>query len=202
MIIDVPYWANNLQIVDIWQLGNPTGIVTEPVRYDHALGVAPPVEPLVHWVRHVTVGTNSLAWLARNSPEKICIPYLIPPTRNFVVYKMIPDGTRCHHIGDAEWNGHTEAWLGPRCSGFEIENIGNFRTEILDEQYIKAGMIYAYECALNHMRDYNILDHSNIAIPHGRRRDPQAGLFRESKFWNVVLQVREAWPWPIPVWYG
>lgn len=201
MNFDVAHWASNLQVIDIFN-PNPTGVITERVRYDHTLGVAPKPEPMVHWIRHTTAGKNSLAWLARTSPGKICIPYLVPMTRSFVVFKMIPDGTRCHHIGDAEWHDRTEGWLAPRCGGIEIENIADWSTEILDEQYIKAGMIYAYECAMNRLQDYNILDHSNIAIPHGRRTDPQASLFRESMFWFVVQKTRDQWPWGIPWWGG
>ena len=201
MKFDVAEWAGKLEVVNVFAQGNKSGVVTEQIRYDSSLGVAPRPEPLVYWIRHVTVGTDSLAWLARTSPQKICIPYLIPRA-GARVFKMIPDGTRCHHIGDAEWHGKNEGWLAPRCSGFEIENLGTWAQEITDEQYIKAGLIYAYDSALYSLQDYNVLDHSNIAVPHGRRSDPQAGLFRESLFWGVVKRVRDEWPWPIAAWNG
>lgn len=202
MIIDVADCAAKLRVIDIFK-PNSTGVVTHPSMYwaDGAV-------PYDRFVRHVTVGSNSLAYLAHND-RLACIPYLIPTKAsdpfadNWTVFKMIPDGTRAYHVGDMEWRGQTEQFWHPRSMGHEIENLGDFRHPIETRQYIKSALLYAHDCAVYRWDDTMVFDHATIAIPHGRRTDPQAGLFREGVWWSYIWQIRNAWPWQdVPVWWG
>lgn len=202
-IIDVKAAAASLRVVDVWRPGNPSGVVTHFSMYWTA-----GAKPYDRFVRHVTVGTNSLAYLARND-RLACIPYLVPTKAsdmfpdNWTVFKMIPDEARAYHVGDMEWRGETEAVWHPRSMGHEIENRGDFAHEIEQRQYIKSALLYAHDCALYKWQDTMVFDHATIAIPHGRRTDPQAGLFRESIWWDYITQIRSNWPWTdVPVWYG
>lgn len=207
MIIDVQDAAAKLRVVDVWQSGNSSGVVTHPSKYFRQ-----GVKPYDRFVRHVTAGTNSLGWLAGTNTVA-CIPYLIPTNatdphpENWTVYKMIPDDSRCFHVGDMEWRGEQETFWHPRTMGHEIENVANFRTPIEDRQYVKSALLYAYDCARYRWQDNMVFDHSLIAVPHtnvgGRRTDPQAGLFREAVWWDLIWQIRRAWPWQdVPRWDG
>lgn len=207
MIINVVESAAKLRVVDIWRAGNESGVVTHPSMYwrDGA-------KPYDRFVRHVTVGTNSLVYLAHND-RLACIPYLIPTkvsdphNDNWTVWKMIPDDARAYHVGDMEWHGESEAIWHPRSMGHEIENLGDFKHEIEQRQYIKSALLYAHDCAVWKWQDTMVFDHSTIAIDHtsagGRRTDPQAGLFRESIWWDYITQIRSNWPWTdVAVWWG
>lgn len=205
--INVAEAAAKLRVIDVWRVGNPSGVVTHPSKYFRQ-----GVKPYDRFVRHVTAGRNSLNWLA-GTFTVACIPYLIPTGAfdpdpdNWTVYKMIPDDARCYHVGDMEWHGEQEAFWHPRAMGHEIEHVADFRTEIEERQYLKSALLYAYDCARYRWQDFNVFDHSTIAVPHtntgGRRTDPQAGLFRESAWWDAILQIRAAWPWQdVAVWHG
>lgn len=163
-------------------------------------------------IKHVTVGSNSLLWLADTSPFA-SIPYLIPTKAsdpdpaNWTVYKIIPDDMYGYHVGDMEFHGEDETDWHPIAWGFEVENLGDFAHPVEQRQYIKAALLYAYDCAVHKWFDREVYDHSTIAIDHtaagGRRTDPQAGLWVDSIFWDYVRQVRDAWPWPnLPIWRG
>lgn len=207
MPINVAEAASKLRVVDVWQPGNSSGVVTLPSKY-FKTGVV----PYDRFVRHVTAGRNSLAFLAGPSTEA-CIPYLIPTDAtdpdpdNWTVFKMIPDDSRCYHVGDMEWRGEQERYWHPRSMGHEIENIGDFAHPIEQRQYLKSALLYAYDCAVWRWQDHMVFDHSTIAVDHtnagGRRTDPQAGLFNEAIWWAYIWQIRDNWPWPnIPRWDG
>lgn len=207
MRIDVAKEAAQLRVVDVFERGNASGVVTHPSKY-----FKQGAQPYDRFVRHVTVGTDSLGWLA-GTGTVACIQYLIPTKAsdrfadNNTVYKLIPDDARCYHVGDIEWRGEQEGFWHVRAMGHEIENVGNFRTEIEPRQYIKSALIYAYDCARWKWLDRNVFDHSQIAVPHtntgSRRTDPKAGLFNECLWWDLIMAIRRAWPWPgMPVWWG
>lgn len=213
MKLDVGHWAGKLDVVSTFIPGNKSGHVTNPLLYDPnapnkppGYGGAPKALPYKFWVRHVTAGSSSLGFLTQGTVggNWACIQYLIPRGDNFTVYKLIPDWARCYHVGNAEWRGITNNELARQSKGVEIENLANWKQEIDTAQYIKFALIYCYDTALDKMQDYNVLDHSTIARPHGRRSDPQAGLFREVIFWDFVQQIREAWPWgdKPALWHG
>lgn len=208
MKFNVQEWANKLKVVSVFQPGNESGIVTDRRLYDPNFpgNRAPVPAPYEYFIRHVTVGVNSLSWLAGGSiPETwASVNMLIPRGMNFTVYKLFPDNFRGNHVGDAEWMGRTEGYIAPRAYGVEWENRANGTEAVDQSQYIKGALIYAYWCAENKTLDRKVLDHSLIAIPHGRRMDPQAGLWSDQTFWDCVAQIRRAWPtnWPFPVWWG
>lgn len=209
-LIDVADAAAKLRVVDVWKAGNPSGVVTVSSKYFRT-----GAKQYDRFVRHVTVGTDSLKWLA-GTGTVACIPYLIPTDAsdpspdNWIVWKMIPDDARCFHVGDMEWHGENETFWHPRASGHEIENRGDFKTPIEFRQYVKSALLYAYDCARYKWLDRMVFDHSHIAIDHtasgGRRTDPQAGLFVESIWWNLIEQIRNDWPWnnpnDPPLWRG
>lgn len=155
-------------------------------------------------VKHVTVGANSLLWLADTAPEA-SIPYLVPTKAsdpdpdNWTVYQIIPPTHYGFHIGNMEWHGEDENDWHETTWGFEIENKGDWKTPVEKRQYIKAALLYAFACAENQWLDRDVFDHSHIAIDHtaagGRRTDPQAGLWVDSIFWDYVEQIRDNWPW-------
>lgn len=207
MTLNVQEAAARLRVIDVWANPNPSGVVTLPSKYFRT-----GAKPYDRFVRHVTAGTNSLAWLA--GPNTVaCIPYLIPTKRtdpdpaNWTVYKLVPDDARCFHVGDIEWRGEQESFWHPRAMGHEIENVANFRTPIELRQYVKSALLYAYDCARWKWLDIHVYDHSTLAVPHtntgGRRTDPQAGLFNEAVWWALIWAIRDAWPWTdIPRWDG
>lgn len=208
-LIDVADAAAKLRVIDVWRTGNPSGVVTQPSRYVAGARYD-------RFVRHVTVGTNSLRWLAQTGPARVSIPYLIPTDAsdpfadNWTVFKMIPDGTYTFHVGDMEWHGEQETFWHPRASGHELENAGNWRTPIEDRQYLKSALIYTFDCAKWRWLDRMVFDHSHIAVDHtnagGRRTDPQAGLFSEAIWWDYIWQIRRdpaIWQmWGMPRWDG
>jgi N-acetyl-anhydromuramyl-L-alanine amidase AmpD len=197
-VLDVADAAAKLRVISIFQ-PNSTGVVTLPSKYNQ---IVP--KPYDRFVRHVTVGSDSLKWLAGPGTEA-CIPYLVPTKAsdpfpdNWTVFKMIPDSARCWHVGDTEWNGTDETYWHPRSMGHEIENLGDFKHPIEDRQYIKSALVYAHDCAVWKWLDRMVFDHSTIAINHtaagGRRTDPQAGLFDEGIWWQYIYAIRAAWPW-------
>jgi hypothetical protein len=205
MLIDVASAARELRIVDVWREGNETGIVTSKLLYDTTVpnNHAPLPLPLLGWVNHVTVGVNSLGYLCRPGADKdwACIPFLIPRTNDWTVYKLIPPGARCNHAGVAEFRGVT-SW-NARSWGAEVENRADGSEPITERQYVKLALLYANFAAANKTDDQWCVSHSLIAVPHGRRSDPEAGGFRASVFWDLVQQVRRQWPWESPhVWWG
>lgn len=206
MAIDYSDYAAHLNVIDVWQQGNPTGRVTPRVLYDSSLGKVYPWRTPKGLILHGTGGTNTLPYFTGGSVADgrfVCAHYLIPRD-DFTVYKMVPDGFSCNHCGNSDW--HDPAVLQPLNSyfyGIEIEDRQNWNRgaqaqQITPAQHVKAGLIWAYLCARDRMDDRFVLSHSQIRIPWGERSDPEAGLFRYPLFWQAVIGIRADWPsgWP------
>lgn len=209
MRFPVQEWANKLKVIDVWKSGNDTGIVTDRRLYDKGFAGnrAPSVRPYKGFLIHGTAsGGNSLSFLAGGSwgSSYACVPYLIPRGTSATLYKLIPDGHRGWSAGDSEWRGVTDETLNSELLPVEIENRQNWSEAIQPTQYIKLALLYAFESAHYQLQDNMVVSHSLIAVPHGRRSDPEAGLFSYGTFWDLVMQIRRAWPtnWPFPVWWG
>lgn len=214
-IIDVPGSARSLTVVStFYPIGSPQNpLRLNPGRVETRRSkLRPRSGPYRKAIFHVTVGANSLLWLADTSPLA-SIPYLIPTKAsdpdpgNWTVYKIIPDDMYGYHVGNMEFHGEDETDWHPISWGFEIENLGDFRHPIEERQYIKAALLYAHDCARDKWYDRECYHHSTIAVDHtaegGRRTDPEAGLWVESIFWDYVNQIRQQWPFTdVPVWWG
>lgn len=215
MIIDVAQAAAKLHVVSVFMPpGSPENpVALNPDRVQTRMSkLRVRTGPYKRCIKHVTVGANSLAWLARDAPDA-SIPFLIPTKasdpdpENWTVYKIIPDTHYGFHVGDMEWHGADETDWHPTSWGFEVENLGDFKHEVEQRQYVKAALLYARTCAEHKWPDREVYDHSHIAVPHtaegGRRTDPQAGLWVDSVWYDYIRQIRDAWPWnDIPVWRG
>lgn len=197
--------AQALRVVDVWQPGNETGWVTPRGLYDPRVKIdgevrAPSKARTIGWIDHGTVGTNTLRFWGTsgsvNNGTFSLAKYLIPhdtteyadkrahDTRN-TVFKMIPDWAACNHTGPA-----IEPWGNHNTIGMEYESLQNGRHDIGDRQYINGALVFAYEAALNGIRDAWRLPHGIIALEWGRRSDPWAGLFDIARSWEIVQAVR------------
>lgn len=205
MIINVGHEAGTLNVIDIWKPGNPTGIVTKRILYDPAVkwtdgqSYAPTPHTPEGLIMHATaikkLGDSSLRFLAELTVggNWACINYLVPEGDNPNVYKLVPDGFMANHVGIAEWRGRKD--LNGRFLGIENEKTANWQDAVEVKQIIKDALIWCYEAARYHLLDINMLSHSMVAVPHGRRTDPESSLFRWAMFWDFVAQIRRNWPW-------
>lgn len=224
MAIDVKDVAFNLKVVSVYQAGNETGWVTPPVLYDptvrgprslrYPLGqvMAPRKERTVGWVKHGTVGTNTLRfWGTGGSVTNgtyTLAKYLAPHDRtvyadgrehdtSLTVFKMIPDWAACNHTGE------TWAYFGNHNTvGIEYESLQNGIHDISEMAYIKGALVYAQAAAVEHLNDAFCVSHGLVAKPWGRRTDPWAGKFDYALHWWLVEQIRrepEIWEyWGLP----
>lgn len=205
MIINVGHEAGTLKVEDIWKAGNSTGIVTDPVLYNPAVRwtdgkvYAPPSHPPEGLIMHATaikkLGQSSLRFLAEQTVggNWACINYLVPEGDNPLIYKLVPDGFMANHVGIAEWRGRTD--LNGRFLGIENEKTANWQDAVEVKQIIKCALIWCYESAKHRLLDINVLSHSLVAVPHGRRSDPESSLFAWAMFWDFCYQIRRNWPW-------
>lgn len=201
MAADLFQRARDLQVIDVWKPGNPTGWVTPKVLYDPAEGKAPEWDFPRFWMDHGTVGTNTLRFWGEGSSAVqgnwTLAHYLVPrdytqyrdgamhDTRD-VVFKMVPDGLGCNHTGLC-LNGVIN---NTNTIGCEYESRQDGTADITDRQYEKGALIYTYAAALHHIRDYFRVPHGLVAEPWGRRTDPWAGQFDIARSWELVQQIR------------
>ena len=207
MTVNYQDYAAKLRITDVWKAGNDTGRVTPRVLYDPALGKVYQWRGAKGLLMHGTAGTNTLPYFTGGSVADgrfVCAHYLLPKD-DYTVYKMVPDGFSCNHAGDSEWHGISQP-LNSYLYGIECENLQNWQEAITPAQHLKAALIWCYLSARDHLIDLNCLSHSQVALPLGRREDPEAGLFDWALFWGHVWDIRKAanWPtvWALPRWGG
>lgn len=207
--VDYLEYARRLRIVNVWQPGNPSGVVTNPVLYtpqqdEYGNWLYPPYRGVRHIIRHVTAGRNSLPWLAGVGQLEVSIHYLIP-TDPYTVYKMIPDEHMCNHVGDAVFAG--DDWLNSTSIGEEYENPADGgRTPITQSQYIKGALVTCNAQGRYHIPDWQETDHGLVALPWGRRSDPWAGGFDYDAYNAHKKAIRETplvWAfWGMPMYDG
>lgn len=202
--VDYKDYAAKLHIVNIFQ-ANPTGVVTNPVLYRPYSGFNPR-----GGIIHATVGRNSLAYLANND-RLVCAHQLLPKD-DYTIYNMVPDGYGCAHAGIAEWGG--ERNFNMTHFGFELENLQDFHDPFTEAQYIKLALSWAYKSAAYKLLDIHLLPHALIAQygtadelraghkagDRGRRQDPYAGPFNNTRLFGHLYEIRQPENWPGEIW--
>lgn len=155
---------------------------------------------------HGTAGVNSLKTLTLDAVRDhtwVCIHYLVPRGDNNVVYKLVPDGYMVNHVGEAELPpGFTD--FNSHYFGIENEDPQNWSTSVDPYQIMKDALLWCYMSGAHQLPDYRVYSHGYVATPHGRRFDPEAGLYQWSLFWDFVWQIRRDWPsgWGMAPWLG
>jgi hypothetical protein len=218
MPIDVTERAASLRVISYYQPDprNTTGRMTPKELYERSAG-----QHVHNWktlygvILHGTVGRDTLTyWLTGGSMAGPNAPYsmahfLALRDRNTLA-KMCPTNKSCNHCGDSDWHDPAVSqplnsyFLGIECEDLQNWNKGTNAQRITDDQVIKCALVWAYESALDHQtkgaaskaEDRYVLHHSQIALPWGRRSDPDAGLFNDDLFWHVVTKIRRAENWP------
>lgn len=150
--------------------------------------------PISAILLHHTGGFNSLKYLSEYHANPVSIQKLVPkkmPNGNAGHYQIVPDAKRAWHAGRSEFGGK-EDWNNYSI-GVEIENLGDGKDKYSDEQYETIAQIIAYQCALYHIPDYFVRTHREVALPRGRKTDPDP-TFDLGRLWNRVYQIRSAWP--------
>lgn len=145
-------------------------------------------------VLHHTGGRNSLSWLSGGhsvSTHKLF-------AKDGTIFKIVPERKRAWHAGQSEYAGRTD-W-NDFSLGYEIENMGDGRDPYPPLQYEAVAMSCCYDCALYRIPDFWIRCHREIALPRGRKQDPDL-TFDLNHLWNIMRRIREDWPFPIPRWY-
>lgn len=156
---------------------------------ERPLGVKPEAILLHH-----TGGTNSLRYLSTYHANPVSIHKLVPklmPDGKPGHYQIVPDTHRAWHAG------HSVPDWGDFSIGIEIENLGNGRDPYTEAQYETVAQIVAYNCSLYHIKDWWVKCHKDIAVPEGRKTDPDP-TFNLNRMWMRVRQIRNEWPsgWP------
>ena len=204
MLIDYKAYAQSLKVINVFQPGNPTGHVTPPVLWSDQVvpGGFTPTGGLIHG----TVGTDTLPYFTGGSVadgRMVCAHYLIPKD-NFTVYKLIPDGKPCAHAGPSRWRGLNN--LNNFFYGFELENLQNGQDLFTEAQYSKLALIWGYLSARDKLQDIMLTSHASVALPPGRRSDPDASPFSYARFYALLYELRlpENWPpnWNLQRWTG
>lgn len=217
MSTDYETYAKQLKIINVFEPRNSSGVVTDKRLYDktvpdsHAPGIpSGPNWPADHkgrgGVKHATVGTNSLRYLAGGSIADgrwVCAHYLIPKD-NFTVYKLVPDGYGCNHAYPAAWKGYVNN-LNSNFYGVEVENLQDGADPFTDSQYIKFAFVWAYLAARDHIPNLMLVDHG-IAAP-GHRTDPyEGGMWDDAAFYGHMWAIRQTpavWEfWHLPMYDG
>jgi len=219
---DYFWWATNLKVYSIFSRDpalNPTGYVTPEILYKTARqikgGRAPQWQGGAAYIEHGTVGRNTLPYFAEGYGEPAgvvaegryaCTHYLNPKdsTRlgdgrildtTLVMFKMVPDGFACNHVGEAEYRAHgkyySQSWLESHAYGIEHENMQNGTDPFTPAQLIKGALVYVYLAAKDGISDLMHISHKIIATPFGRRGDPDAGPFDWQAFLGHIHEIRK-----------
>jgi N-acetyl-anhydromuramyl-L-alanine amidase AmpD len=212
MSIDYEAFARRLKVIDVWRPGNQSGAVTDRRLYDRSVSdsEAPTWAGSRGLIMHGTQGTNSLGWLTGGSIGSTwASAHYLLPRDTYTVYKLIPDGFGANHAGTSDWHDPALTEHPNSCMyGIECEDLQDWgRTAgITPTQHVKAALIWCYLSARDHLNDRYVLSHSQIAIPWGRRSDPEAGLWSWRDFWGHVAAIRATdavWLyWNLPRWDG
>jgi N-acetylmuramoyl-L-alanine amidase len=144
-------------------------------------------------VLHHTGGTDSRLWLSGG--HSVSIHKLF--SKDGTIWKIVPERFRAWHAGQSEWAGRSD--FNDFSLGYEIENLGDGRDPYTYEQYESVASSIAYDCSAYHIPDFWVVDHKTIALPRGRKTDPDP-TFDHDLLWHLVSQVRKVWPYQIPLW--
>ena len=195
MTVNYPEYAGKLNIINVFQPGNPSGHMTPPVLWSPSVcppGTFTPKGGLIHG----TVGSNTLPYFTGGSVadgRMVCAHYLLPKD-DYTVYKLVPDGKPCAHAGPSRWRGVTN--LNNAFYGFELENLQDQVDPFTAGQYIKLALNWAYLAARDHIPDIMLTTHHAVCLPADRRYDPDAGNFSYSTFYGHLHEIRKPENWP------
>lgn len=116
--------------------------------------------------------------------------------RDGTIIQIVANNKVAWHAGVSILNGRADcnAW----CIGIEICNAGDGKEKFTDQQYESVAQTVAYNCALYHIPDKNVATHAVVALPAGRKNDPKG--FDLARLWKRVGEIRQAWPFDIPLW--
>jgi len=126
-------------------------------------------------VLHETAGKDSLSWLQGGSADvgdPRSSDFLIARTGE--VYQITPPGWYSFHSGVARWRNYQEMdrSINQGFYGIELENNPELGEVLTSEQYIAAGWL-CRRLMLAYGIDYrNLVGHSQVALPIGRKSDP------------------------------
>lgn len=137
---------------------------------------------------HHTGGTDSLLWLSGH--HGVSVHKLL--AKDGTIYKIVPETKRAWHAGVSEWAGRY-AW-NDFSIGYELENLGNGYDQYTPAQYDSLAHTLAYDCALYHIPDFWIKDHREVALPRGRKSDPDP-TFDHEVLWSKMATIRANWPY-------
>lgn len=154
---------------------------------------------------HSTVGRDSRSWLKGGSAlmgRAASADQLI--SKSGTIRQLIPPGRYAYHAGRSEWRGYSDpdGTLNRSFYGIEIENLNDGRDPYTVNQYVAVASTWAYKCAAHRLLDLDCTSHAAVALPAGRKGDPD-GSFDWALFWRFVWQIRGDWPvgWPT-LWLG
>lgn len=140
-------------------------------------------------VIHATAGVDSLAHLCDpnpgNNPENAVSAHNLI-TKTGKIYQLVKYNRRAWHAGWAALPSITEN-IGDCSIGIEIENLNNGR-----DPYPAAQLKAAVELVQNLVAEYNIarihvVKHADVALPLGRKSDPQGSAFDMENFLDQVF---------------
>jgi hypothetical protein len=142
-------------------------------------------------VMHATAGTNSLPILTDPAPgghpeRRVSAHYLI--AKNGTIYRLVPDNRVAFHAGVAAippLGNDVNAFS----IGIEMENLNNGM-----DPYPKAQMDATVELVQDLVKKYAIprqfvVTHRAIALPRGRKSDPQPPAFNMEQFLDRVFDT-------------
>src|SRR3954470_22849803 len=143
---------------------------------------------------HTTSGTNSIAWLttgAATSGNPASADYLI--ARDGQIYKLGAPGRYPYHAGKSRFTIRGITYSGDELSslllGVEIEQVGSQivtwqQNQALAQIIVKTGIDNSWRWS------YYLLGHYEVAVPMGRRSDPQG--FEWGDFMGQLLAYARA----------
>lgn len=127
-------------------------------------------------VLHETIGVRSLGWLqsgslAKGSPASC--DFLI--SRVGDIFQIGRPGYYTYHTGTARWQLYQDPDYSLNMSGvgIELENLPSAGQAITSSQYIACGALCRELIFKHKLRLTNIVGHYEIALPRGRKSDPQ-----------------------------
>jgi hypothetical protein len=204
---NLPEYLKRIIVINVFERGNPSGVVTQSKLYWKW-----PAKP-IGGLRHGTVGSNSLRYLAGPNDRDVCAHQLIPRDP-FTIYALVPPGYACGHAGVSVWQGRRNC--NDFMYGYELESLQRGRFDDYSFwQYMKLAATWAYRSAAEKLSDNNFTDHADVAIygsgipghnpnDKGRRSDPT--FFNHMLLGGVLSAIRkpEVWPdfWHLELWDG
>jgi len=122
-------------------------------------------------VLHATVGGfyGSLSWLC-NPQSKVSTHYLL--AKNGAIYRLVEESEAAWHAGVSAWRGLDSASIQRRSIGIELTNANDGVDPYPTVQVEQARLLCADLIARYDIPIYLMTRHLDIAIPPGRKTDP------------------------------